>query len=409
METARPEPPLLHRMSPRQWTAIDICVSAVLFLGGLGSLLGTSGQGLPHHFVLLLMALCLATLPLPLRRRFPLLVLASVTIGILVGTLLNDGLAGTPVLALPLYTVAAQEARQRSLAAACIVAIACIAAWALATLDHSNGNNVAFFDATDNLIAIAVAWFIGDSVRSRRAFVEGTAVQAEQRRHLEVERAQTAVAEERLHIARELHDIVAHSLSVIAIQSGVGRHVLDTQPEETRKALAAIETTSRSALEDLRWVVGVLRRDDADGPSFRPAPGMDDLERLMGESRDAGLEVSLCQQGEAISVPPSMDLSLYRIVQEALTNITKHADTSHAVVDVTYGHDEVLVCVTNDGPPKPVANSRDSRNGSSHNGHHGIVGMRERAEMYGGSLTAGPRAGGGFEVRARLPLKPFDS
>src|SRR5580704_8296202 len=150
--------------------------------------------------------------------------------------------------------------------AALVVGAAFLVALGIAALIKPAGGSITSIDATDNLLAVAVAWFLGDSVRSRRAYVAGTALQAEQRQRLEVEQAQKSLAEERLHIARELHDIVAHSLSVIAIQSGVGGHVLDMQPEEARKALAAVETTSRSALEELRRVLGVLRHDDPDGP-----------------------------------------------------------------------------------------------------------------------------------------------
>ena len=138
------------------------------------------------------------------------------------------------------------------------------------------------------------ALFVGDSVRARRAYIAGLTRQAEQLQRREVERAQQSIAEERLQIARELHDIVAHSLSVIAIQSGVGRHVLDLQPEEARKALTAVETTSRSALEELRRVLGVLRRDDLDEPSLAPTPGMADLDQLLAQCRAGSLSLTVC-------------------------------------------------------------------------------------------------------------------
>jgi signal transduction histidine kinase len=396
-----PRPPFLHRVSARQWVSIDVVVTALLFAGGLTGLL--SNKRLPAHFVLLVIALCLATLPLPYRRKYPLPVLVVVTTGLLVGALLRQDLAGTPIIAIALYPVATQRPRRDSLLAASVTIVAFLVALGIVLLGTSRGST-AFYDATDNIIAIAVAWFIGDSIRARRAYVAGSVLQAEHRQRLEAERAEVAVTEERLHIARELHDIVAHSLSVIAIQSGVGRHVLDTQPEEARKALAAIETTSRSALNDLRWVLGVLRSAEGDSPSRDPAPGMADIDRLLAECRAAGLEVSFRQSGAATPLSPSMELCLYRIVQEALTNVTKHVGTTKAAVAVSYEPDAIVVSVVDEGALH--------RNGIVHapevdwdaKAHHGIVGMRERTAMYGGSLIAGPRQSGGFEVEARLPI-----
>jgi signal transduction histidine kinase len=402
-KTTIPRPPFLHRVSRRQWVVVDVAVAALLFLGGLSSLIW-NGHRLPDHFALLVLALCLATIPLPFRRQYPVPALVLVTAGLVLGTLLGQGLAGTPVLALTLYTVASQCDRRASLLAAGLTTVAFLAAVGIAHLGTWSDGNVAWYDATDNIIAVAIAWVLGDSVRSRRAFAAGSALQAEQRRRFEAERAQKSITEERLHIARELHDIVAHSLSVIAIQSGVGRHVLDTQPEEARKALAAIETTSRSALTDLRWVLGVLRSNDPDGPSLDPAPGMADIDRLLGECRAAGLEVSYHQSGQAIPLTPSMDLCLYRIVQEALTNVTKHAGTAQAAVDVTYEVAAVAVSVVDEGALHRNGAVLPADQDHEAKAHHGIVGMRERTAMYGGTLIARPRSGGGFEVQARLPI-----
>ncbi len=290
-ETSAPRPPFLNRITARQRVAIDTVVGLLLFVGGLGGLHAFGGR-LPGHFALLVIALALATLPLPLRNRSPLSVLALVATGLVVGTLLKQGLAGTPVVAMAMFSVATHLRRRESLLVALGTAFVFGIALAVAGFHIGHGDNTPFYDATDNILAIAVAWFIGESVRARRAYVTGSVLQAEQRQRLEAERAQISLTEERLHIARELHDIVAHTLSVIAIQSGVGRHVLDTQPEEARKALAAIETTSRSALNDLRWVLGVLRSDDGEGPARDPAPGLSDVERLLEESRAAGLDVS---------------------------------------------------------------------------------------------------------------------
>jgi signal transduction histidine kinase len=257
---------------------------------------------------------------------------------------------------------------------------------------------------SSNVFVAVAAWFVGDSVRARRTYVTGLSRQAEERQRREMESAQRSVAEERLEIARELHDIVAHSLSVIAIQSGVGGHVLDMQPEEARKALAAVETTSRSALEELRRVVSVLRRDDPGEPSLDPAPGMADIDQLLARYRAAGLEVTYRLCGPVVPVPPSLDLSIYRIVQEALTNVTKHAGTAQASVDICFDEQAVAINVVDDGALHRNGAVLTPDQGDGARTHHGIIGMRERAAMFGGSLSAGPRPGGGFEVLARLPL-----
>lgn len=401
-ETSAPRPPFLNRITARQRVAIDTVVGLLLFVGGLGGLHAFGGR-LPGHFALLVIALALATLPLPLRNRSPLSVLALVATGLVVGTLLKQGLAGTPVVAMAMFSVATHLRRRESLLVALGTAFVFGIALAVAGFHIGHGDNTPFYDATDNILAIAVAWFIGESVRARRAYVTGSVLQAEQRQRLEAERAQISLTEERLHIARELHDIVAHTLSVIAIQSGVGRHVLDTQPEEARKALAAIETTSRSALNDLRWVLGVLRSDDGEGPARDPAPGLSDVERLLEESRAAGLDVSFTEGGDARPLSSSMELCLYRIIQEGLTNVTKHAATAHASVAVNYENEAVVVSITDEGALHRNGAVLSSASDQDAKAHHGIVGMRERTAIYGGTLIARPRPGGGFEVHARLP------
>jgi signal transduction histidine kinase len=263
-------------------------------------------------------------------------VLVVVTGAFATAFVLGGDFAGVPVVALALYIVATHDERRTSVIALCAVEGVLLAALGIAAIVHAtDGNDIS------NIIVTGAAWFVGDSVRARRAYVAGLAVQSEQRQRREVERAEQSIAEERLQIARELHDIVAHSLSVIAIQSGVGGHVLDLQPEEARKALAAVEMTSRSALEELRRVLGVLRRDDSDGPSLTPAPGIDDIDELLTQFRSAGVEVDFQLSGQRMELPPSMDLSVYRIVQEALTNVTKHARGAPATVHIDFEDDAV--------------------------------------------------------------------
>jgi signal transduction histidine kinase len=250
------------------------------------------------------------------------------------------------------------------------------------------------------LLVVVIAGLVGENLRHRRA--RWSALE-ERARFLETERedrARRAVTEERLRIARELHDVVAHSMSVIAVQSGVGHHVLDTQPEEARRALAAIETTSRAALTEMRRLLGVLRQEGEPHAALAPAPGLDDLPSLIEQVREAGLDVTLSMLGDVPEVSAPVDLTTYRIVQEALTNILKHGGP-RAQVRITYSDQEVYVEVLDDG------RARTSRPAAARSDlGHGLIGMRERVAVFGGRLSAGARPGGGYRVAAHLPLSP---
>lgn len=228
------------------------------------------------------------------------------------------------------------------------------------------------------VLALAVSWMVGNSVRVRRLHARALHEQA--------------IAEERLRIARELHDMVAHSIGIIAIQAGVGGRVIETQPAEARNALAAIEATSRDTLSGLRRMVTALRKDDPGKAPLGPMPGLDDLDRLAEATNDAGVRVDVRIEGEPRPLPPDIDLSAYRIVQEAVTNVVRHADIDHCQVTVDYRDQELLLEVADDGHGGVVGTG------------YGIVGMRERAGLLGGEFTAGPRPGGGFRVAARIPL-----
>jgi signal transduction histidine kinase len=235
----------------------------------------------------------------------------------------------------------------------------------------------------------------GDGTRRRQEAIAAAQERAAELELAREELARRAVTEERLRIARELHDVVAHSMSIIAVQSGVGAHVLDSQPEEARKALAAVEATSRQALVEMRRLLGVLRAETEPRGSLVPAPGLADVEALAAEVAQAGVRVEVRIEGTPAELPAGLDLSAYRIVQEALTNVVRHAGPATARVAVSYAADRVRVEVVDDG--------RGGDPGRDHGGH-GIAGMRERAELYGGTLEAGPGPGGGFRVAASLPL-----
>jgi signal transduction histidine kinase len=249
-------------------------------------------------------------------------------------------------------------------------------------------------------LGILVAWLTGRNLRLRRArWAELTARTERAERDREQE-ARRAVTEERLRIARELHDVIAHSMSVIAVQSAVGNHVIDTQPGEARQALAAIDATSRAALTEMRRLLGVLRQEGEPRGSLTPAPGLADLASLAGQVQDAGLKVWINVDGQRGDVPPGIDLSAYRIVQEALTNVIKHGAAPAADVTIRYRPDSVTVEVTDQGAGAPPAKVPAPRADSG----HGIIGMRERVAVFGGEFSAGPGPDGGFLVRACFPV-----
>jgi signal transduction histidine kinase len=217
---------------------------------------------------------------------------------------------------------------------------------------------------------------------------------AEALEHEHDAQAKQAVADERLRIAQELHDVVAHSMGVIAVQAGVGAHVIDKDPAEAKKSLEAISTTSRSTLTEMRRLLGVLRADEHG--AYQPAPGLADIDRLVADIDAAGIPVTLTIDGTRDDVPPGVDLTAYRIVQEALTNVLKHAGTARAAVVIGYQPGALRLEIADDGR---------GVNGRATDGGHGLLGMRERVGVYGGSLVAGPAPGGGFRVVAELPYR----
>ena len=244
-------------------------------------------------------------------------------------------------------------------------------------------------------LIFAVTWTVGFMLG--RKFEEADAahqraLRAEREREV---RARAAVAEERARIARELHDVVGHSVSVMTVQASGVRRLLRPEQEREREALLIVERTGREALAEMRRMVGVLRRPE-EAPALAPQPSLEHLDRLVEQARDAGLPVELRVQGEAVELPPGVDLTAYRLVQEGLTNAIKHARATHAEVVVNYGDGQIEVTVSDDG--KGV--------GNGDGGGHGLVGMRERVSVYGGELDAGPQPGGGYRLRAKLPVAP---
>jgi signal transduction histidine kinase len=234
---------------------------------------------------------------------------------------------------------------------------------------------------------VAAALLAGIAVSNRRAYVDSIRARADQD-------ARRQVDEERLRIARELHDVVAHTMATINVQASAAAHVLPAQPEAAAEALTAIKTASRQGLRELRAILNVLRQaDDAD--PVQPAPGLARLDALVEGARQAGLPITLTVTGEPFALPAAVDLAAYRIVQESLTNVIRHAGPASAAVCLSYRPDEIDIDVTDTGHGPKGAGSGTSG--------HGQAGMRERAAAVGGTVQAGPRPGGGYQVTARLP------
>jgi len=385
------DPPL----RPGHWVAID-CMVAALF--AVVFLVGTTrpAYGIPT-WVAYGLAL-VSTLPAAVRRLWPLPVLGVVVAGSVTAMAIRTGKDPSLVVAYVLYIVALRYPRRVSAAVlAAVLALTCAGVLAGGSaLADARVSGVASRIATSAVVIIA-GWVTGFAVRQQRAYGAGLREQAERRVEAQLTEGRRAVIEERLRIARELHDVVAHSLSLIAVQAGVGNYVASARPDEAARALASIEATSRGALHEMRRLVGVLRDGDSTGPGLKPAPGLADLGRLITGTADAGVRVQLEVRGTPRSVSPGVDLAAYRIVQEALTNVVKHAGTTASRVVLTYADDALCLEITDDGQGAPAAA------GPAPAGH-GIAGMRERAGLYGGEFHAGPLPGRGFRVAARLPL-----
>ena len=372
-------------------------VFVLCLLGGAVHVDDTVGAP-PAAACVLAVVSCAALL---VRHRAPLASLAVTTAcGVLVpplGLLLSPLAVAPAVTASYAYALRAPTERRAagavSLAAVTLMVASTPLFGDLSWKDASRMGAVAVFPL--------MAGVLGHSVRTRRAYlaaVEERALRAEQSREREARRR---VAEERVRIARELHDLVAHQITLANAQATVAAHFFDSRPEQARESLGELVVTTGDALDELRATVGLLRRTEeaaAAGPE-EPAPGLSRLPALLDSFRSAGLPVSLHQEGPARALPPGLDLTVYRIVQEALTNVTKHAGTEGARVRLVWSRDQVALSVADEG------GSRDSSLPERPPGY-GLIGMRERATAVGGRLTAGRQPGGGFLVAAELPFPP---
>jgi signal transduction histidine kinase len=244
----------------------------------------------------------------------------------------------------------------------------------------------------------ALAWLAGFALRTRAVQADAAEERATLAEREREAAARIAVAEERARIARELHDVVAHAMSVMVLQIGAVRRRLPDDRAEDAEALGGVERAGRSALGDMRRLLGAMR-SEGDAAELAPQPGLDRLEMLLQEVRSAGLAVRLHVDGEPVTLPDGIDLSAYRIVQEGLTNALKHAHASEAEVTIRYGGDDVAIEVVDDGPGAGAVEA-----GGAPGSGHGLIGIRERVKIYGGEMTASTVNGGGFALRARLPL-----
>ena len=340
-----------------------------------------------------------ATIPLAWRRKAPIVVINIVGIAaiLLSATNFASSLGGIGVL-IALYSVAAHCSRGISKICLGITLVGTLTALLVASWDLT----VDLF--ATNFIVFITAWALGDNLQTRRRYVAELEQKADR---LEAEREQNAaraVSEERSRIARELHDVVAHNVSVMVVQAGGARRTIDRNPERVRDILESIESTGRQALGEMRRLLGVLRADDEATDARAPQPGVSRLDDLVQTVRTAGLPVEIMVEGAPTPLSAGVDLSAYRIVQEALTNALKHAGPATAEVVLRYADDALEVSVRDNGRGSATALAQAGSNGSA-NGH-GIAGMRERVTLYGGQLRAGPRRGGGYEVVAILPLGP---
>ncbi|GAA2089803.1 sensor histidine kinase [Actinomadura alba] len=336
---------------------------------------------------------------LTLRQRYPLTVLACVLAGEIALTVLDYPPAAGDILAflIAVYTVAAH----RGLAHSALGGVIALAAFFFMI---SHINEVTLAEQITNVALLIGVWWLGRGLRLRRAYLaelEHRAMRLERARGTD---ARAARVEERSRIARELHDVVAHHVSVMTVQAGAARRILDKDPERTREALSTIEEVGRTALSEMRRIVGVLRTERDAEPSGRelaPQPGVHDIGGLVDQVRETGLSVQLWIEGELRPLSPGVDLAAFRLVQEALTNTLKHAGPqARAWVRLNYGDRQLTVDIEDDGRGVAAAlGDNGDRPG------HGLVGMYERVALYGGELRIGPRKGGGFEVRARFPLE----
>jgi signal transduction histidine kinase len=394
------------RVSPLRDAVFAVVVTVILMSGTLAEAHPKAPADLtqfrnhvvpdpPLAALLLVVAGCLA---LAWRHRWPVTVLAVSTAAVTTYTLLGY-VSGAALLApaFALYAVASQVSVRRTIVlAVAVMAVLMSATAANNPFGHITGGG---FDLIPALVAVAA--FGGIAIANRRAFVASIQARAD-------DRAQRQIDEERLRIARELHDVVAHTMATINVQASAAVHVAADRPDAAVDALQAIKGASKEGLRELRAILQVLRQAD-EKDSTQPAPGLAYLDSLIDGARRAGLSTTVKVTGDRCQLPPAADLAAYRIVQESLTNVIRHAGPATASVSLSYTGTELVIEVTDTGRATAGAATGGAAAGSAaagDGGGHGLLGMRERAASVGGTVTAGPATAGGFRVLARLPLGP---
>jgi signal transduction histidine kinase len=344
------------------------------------------------------------------RRKWPMPVFVTTALASLVyyGVGFPDG-PGWLGLFVALYTLTAYGDGRRSLLIAGVGITVLTVVWLVdaADIEPRDAIGWVFFRIGASVMSAA----LGESARSRRVIAADAQERAELAERTHEEEARARVDAERLRIAREVHDTVAHAIAIINVQSGVTAHVLDKRPEQTRAALRAIEQTSSRALHEMRTILGVLRDDNYGPDNGRgPYPGLEQIDELTTKARDAGLDITLEKTQPPAPLPSAVGSAAYRVLQESITNVIRHAGPTRVTVALNPGTDALEIRVTDEGPqgpadPHPSGRHPTSAGGSTKPGR-GILGMRERCQLLGGELDARPLPGGGFEVKARLPLTP---
>ena len=375
-------------------------VDAVLALGFTAAALLTVAERVGgndayrHDDIYGIVLLLLQTLPIAVRSVAPLGALAVSVVAISLHVALGyEGVpAGTFSALVILYSAASlTDIRQGAIAG--LITFAGITVYF--TTDRGN---LGLAQAVSVYATYAVAWGLGTYARSRREYTNVVEERASLMEREHEMLAREAVADERARIARELHDIVGHALNLIVIQSGGAQRVFESKPQLARDSLASIESTGRHALTDMERMLGMLRGTETPGEELSPQPGLDDVVRLATRVSDAGLPVHVSVEGTPVALPPSVNLTAYRIIQEALTNALKHAGPAHASVTIRYAPDNLHLTITDDGRGDAGQAAGDDGGG------RGLIGMKERVAVFGGELSVGPRPEGGFRVHASLPL-----
>jgi signal transduction histidine kinase len=379
------------RFARRYW------FDALLVIGiGVGITGAVTGQGRsdgPHGPVWFdVLAIVAIISPLLLRRRYPFGAPLAVGAAVVLTTFVDPrlaGYAGVPFLAGGAAVFLMGLLPERTQAVAGLVLA--VGVNAVVAVRDPRGNVGAFVAAS---VLFTIVWTIAFGLGSKFREADEAKQRAARAEREREERARAAVSEERARIARELHDVVGHSVSVMTVQASAVRRLLRPDQQRERDALLIVEQTGREALAEMRRMVGVLRRPE-EAPARAPQPSLEQIDRLVEQAREAGLPVELRIEGEPVQLPAGVDLTAYRLVQEGLTNAMKHAHAERTQVVVRYGDSDIEVTVSDDGL---------GGGASGPSGGHGLVGMRERVSVYGGELEAGPRPGGGYRLRARLPL-----